>query len=105
MADYGQQDDKLEVKKEGDVDIVEMKTDEPPSTMEPASSTMHEDISPISRSISNIADDDKPSISKSTWKYKQLFEFLRRILLGRSRYVTFCRLVSTCLLIMHIPPD
>jgi hypothetical protein len=39
-----------------------MKSEEPPSSVEPASSTMHKDISPINRSISNIADDDKPYI-------------------------------------------
>jgi hypothetical protein len=36
-----------------------MKSKEPPSSVEPASSTMYKDVSPINQSISNIADDDK----------------------------------------------
>jgi 26S proteasome regulatory subunit N2 len=61
--------------------------------MEPALSTKHKDISPINSSISNIADDGKPSISKSTRKSEPLLETLPNF--SRFVHAQLVRPVST----------
>jgi 26S proteasome regulatory subunit N2 len=66
-GDAMETDEKPEVKKEVDV---EMKSEEPPSP------TKHGDISPINGSISNLAEDGKPSSSKSQRKTEPVFEKL-----------------------------
>jgi len=82
------QDDKPEVKKDADV---EMKSEEPPST-EPSSSAKHGDISPINGSISNLADDGKPSTSKPMRKSEPSFEKLpnfSRVMPAQLAHITF----------------
>jgi 26S proteasome regulatory subunit N2 len=84
-----QQDDKPEAKKDGDV---EMKSEEPSSSAEPSSSTKHGDISPINGSISNLADDGKPSASKSMRKTEPSFEKLSnfsRVMPAQLAHITF----------------
>jgi 26S proteasome regulatory subunit N2 len=78
-----QQEDKPEVKKDADV---EMKSEEPPA------SAKHGDISPINGSVSNLADDNKPSTSKAARKIEPLFEKLpnfSRVMPAQLAHITF----------------
>lgn len=82
-------DDKPEVKKDGDI---EMKSEEPLSSTEPSSSAKHGDVSPINGSISNLADDEKPSTSKATRKTEPSFEKLpnfSRVVPAQLAYIMF----------------
>ncbi|KAJ7225612.1 D-isomer specific 2-hydroxyacid dehydrogenase [Mycena pura] len=77
-------DDKLEGKKEADGDV-EMKIDDQPSGKDAG------DISPINGSISNLAEDGKPS-SKPTKKAEPSFEMLlnlSRVTPAQLAYITF----------------
>jgi len=77
-------DDKLEGKKEADGDV-EMKIDDEPSGKDAG------DISPINGSISNLAEDGKPS-AKSTKKAEPSFETLpnlSRVTPAQLAYITF----------------
>jgi len=69
-----------------------MKSEEPSSSTEPPSSAKHGDISPINGSISNLADDGKPSTSKLTRKSEPSFEKLpnfSRVMPAQLAHVTF----------------
>ncbi|KAJ7125679.1 D-isomer specific 2-hydroxyacid dehydrogenase [Mycena crocata] len=80
-------DDKPEGKKEGDGDV-EMKVDDEP--LSPGKDAG--DISPINGSISNLAEEGKPSTTKSTKKSEPSFEMLpnlSRVTPAQLAYISF----------------